>query len=428
MKEKDTSFELRSEEVQEILTRVPHWLIRSGSVIIFGILAMVFFASWLIEYPDIISTKIVITTNVPPQKLVAKASGRIEAILVADKTVVSKNTPLAVIENAANYKDVFLLKGIVDTFNIDRGRFPFEKLNAKQFGDLEGPFAAFQKEYIADELNSKLQPYEIDGNAQKMEAIQLKERINLLQAQKAINQSELEIQKSDLERHETLYRKGIIAAQEIEKNRLQFLQEQKNYKSLLSSISSLQSSLNELNRNTQTTKVNERKEIVNLERNVFQAFYQLKKSIKDWQINYVLTSSIDGTVSFLQIWNKNQTVVAGDQVFSIIPSKKDGYIGKVKAEAKNSGKIKIGQAVNIKLDNFPDREFGVIRGKIKAISLTPDKEGNLLIDVSLANGLLTSYNKPITFQQEMTGTADVVTEDLRLIERLLYQFRDVFRR
>ncbi|WP_432671781.1 hypothetical protein [Flavobacterium sp. SM2513] len=26
------------------------------------------------------------------------------------------------------------------------------------------------------------------------------------------------------------------------------------------------------------------------------------------------------------------------------------------------------------------------------------------------------------------GTADIVTEDLRLIERLLYQFRDVFRR
>jgi hypothetical protein len=28
----------------------------------------------------------------------------------------------------------------------------------------------------------------------------------------------------------------------------------------------------------------------------------------------------------------------------------------------------------------------------------------------------------------MSGTADIVTEDLRLIERLLYQFRDIFRR
>ena len=62
------------------------------------------------------------------------------------------------------------------------------------------------------------------------------------------------------------------------------------------------------------------------------------------------------------------------------------------------------------------------------ISATPDKEGNLLIDVALPNGLDTSYEKKIIFQQEMTGTADIVTEDLRLIERLLYQFRDMFKR
>lgn len=65
---------------------------------------------------------------------------------------------------------------------------------------------------------------------------------------------------------------------------------------------------------------------------------------------------------------------------------------------------------------------------LKSISLTPDKENNLLIDVSLPNGLESSYNKEIVFQQEMSGTADIVTEDLRLIERLLYQFRDIFRR
>jgi len=28
----------------------------------------------------------------------------------------------------------------------------------------------------------------------------------------------------------------------------------------------------------------------------------------------------------------------------------------------------------------------------------------------------------------MTGTADIITEDLRLIERFLFQFRDLFRR
>jgi multidrug resistance efflux pump len=426
--EKETDIELRSEEVQEILTRVPHWLIRWGNVVILTILVLMFWVSWFVQYPDVISTKISITTNIPPEKLVAKTTGRIEAILVNDREIITQKTPLAVIENAANYTDVFLLKSIVDTIDIDKNKFPFDKIKLAQLGEIESYFAVFQKESVADELNATLQPFQVEGKAQSYEAIQLKERLSLLESQKSINQNELVLQKSDLDRYETLYKKGIIATQEIEKQRLIYLQHQKNYKSMLSAISQLKSSLNDLNKNSKTTQINENKENVNLERNVIQAFYQLKKAIKDWELNYVLRSSINGKVSYLQLWAVNQTVNSGDNVFAVIPTNESGYIGKVKAPAQNSGKIKIGQTVNIRLANYPDREFGIIKGTIKAISLTPDKEGNLLIDVSLPNGLQTSYKKQIVFQQEMTGTADIVTEDLRLIERLLYQFRAIFKR
>lgn len=425
---KETEIELRSEEVQEILTRVPNWMIRWGSVVILFILLSLFFVSWMVKYPDIITTQIVITTNIPPEKLIARTSGKLQAILVQDRMNVTKNTPLAVVENSANYEDVFLLKSIVDTINIDKYKFPFEKLKTAQLGDIESFFAVFQKESIADELNSKLQPYKVEGSAQSFEAIQLKERLSLLESQKSINQNELVLQKSDLDRYEGLFKKGIIAAQEMEKKRLIYLQSQKNYKSFLSTISQLKSSLNELNRNRKTTQINENTATINLERNVSQAFYGLKKAIKDWEINYVLRSSMDGKVSFLQLWAANQIVNAGDNVFAIIPKNENGYIGKLRAPAQNSGKIKMGQTVNIRLANYPDREFGMIKGKINAISLTPDKDGNLLINISLPQGLETSYKKQITFQQEMSGTADIVTEDLRLIERLLYQFRDIFKR
>lgn len=424
----NTEIELRSEEVQEILTRVPNWMIRWGSAVILLILLSLFLVSWVIKYPDVITTQIIITTNIPPEKLVAKVSGKIEAILVNDRTIVSRNMPLAVIENSANYEAVFLLKSIVDTINIDKNKFPFEKLKSAQLGEIESFYAVFQKESSADELNSNLKPYQVEGNAQNYEAIQLKERLNLLESQKNNNQSELVLQKSDLDRYEVLFKKGIIASQEVEKHKLTYLQVERNYKSLLSTISQLKSSLNELNKNSKTTQINENKENVNLERNLIQAFYQLKKAIKDWELNYVLRSSVEGKVSFLQLWSANQNVEAGATIFVVIPSKESGYIGKVKAPALNSGKIQIGQNVNIRLANYPDREFGIVKGVIKAISLTPDKDGNLLINVSLPNGIQTSYKKQIAFQQEMSGTADIITEDLRLIERLLYQFRDIFNR
>ena len=430
MTKNNTAFELRSEEVQDILTSVPHWMIRWGTILIFGIILMLFFVSWFVKYPDVITTQVTITTNIPPEKLVAKTSGRIEAILITDKSKVKANKPLAIIENPANYKDVYVLKNIVDTVNINskNSNFPFGLLRNTQLGDIESAFSTFHAAYIANELNSNLHPFQIENKANNSESIQIRERLDLLQQQKSINESELLLQKNNVNRFETLFNKGVVSAQDFENKKLVYLQAEKNYKSLLSSISQLKSTLISNDRNSEGTRINGTKEEVNLGSNKIQSFYQLKKIIKDWELAYVLKSSIEGQVSFLQIWTENQTIAAGDHVFSIIPTIEKGYIGKLKAPALNSGKIRIGQAVNIRLANFPDSQFGMLNGKINNISLTPDKDGNLLIDVSLSQKLKTSYHKTIPFQQEMTGSAEIVTEDLRLIERLLYQFRDVFRR
>lgn len=49
------------------------------------------------------------------------------------------------------------------------------------------------------------------------------------------------------------------------------------------------------------------------------------------------------------------------------------------------------------------------------------------MEVELPNGLKTSYNKELVFDKEMRGSAEIVTEDLRLIERVFYQFRELFK-
>jgi hypothetical protein len=48
------------------------------------------------------------------------------------------------------------------------------------------------------------------------------------------------------------------------------------------------------------------------------------------------------------------------------------------------------------------------------------------VNVTLKDGLVTSFNKKLEFKQEMTGRAEIVTEDTRLIERLLYQISTLF--
>jgi len=124
--------------------------------------------------------------------------------LVKDRVVVHKNTLLAFIENSANYKN-FLLKSFVNTINIGKSRFPFEKSKETQFGDLKNYFTAFKSESIAHNLNAKLQPYRIEGIIQSYKAIDFKKWLNLLEKQKIINQNKLELEKSDLERYQSLF-------------------------------------------------------------------------------------------------------------------------------------------------------------------------------------------------------------------------------
>ncbi|APZ44832.1 HlyD family secretion protein [Polaribacter reichenbachii] len=112
-------------------------------------------------------------------------------------------------------------------------------------------------------------------------------------------------------------------------------------------------------------------------------------------MKYLLKSEINGKVSFLNYWSENQTVNQGDLVLTIMPKQNSGFIAKLKTPAQNLGKVRTGQLVNIKLNNYPDYEFGVLKGQIKSISEISDNEGFYTIDVDLPKKLITTYKEKI---------------------------------
>lgn len=422
--------ELRSEEVQEILTKVPHWMIRWGNVLFLALILLLLFLAWFVKYPDIITTETVITTITPPQKEYARIAGKMDVILVHDNDNVKANQPLAIIENTANYNDVFKLKSIIDTIKVNTKSFsfPVDSLPVLFLGDIDAQFALFENNYIQYKLNKDLQPFSNDALANRLSISELNRRLQSLKSQKIINNTELDFKQKDLQRNKALFEKGIISAQDYENKQLEFAQAERNYKNFEASISQIREAIGNAKRTSKGTEISRVKEEMSLLKNVIQSFNQLKKAIKDWEYRYLLKSNINGKVSFLNYWNENQTVNQGDLVFTIIPSENSSYIAKLKAPTQNSGKIKTGQAVNIKLENYPDIEYGMLRGKVKNISLLPDADGFYLIDVELSDQLITSYNKQIEFKQEMRGVAEIITEDLRLIERFFYQFKNLINR
>ena len=93
---------------------------------------------------------------------------------------------------------------------------------------------------------------------------------------------------------------------------------------------------------------------------------------------------------------------------------------------QNSGKLKTGQTVNIKLNNYLYQEYGMLKGVVKTISLMPQNE-NYSVEVSLPSQLLTTYQKKLDYKEEMQGTADIITEELSVLDRVFYQFRKLMR-
>ncbi|MGB3342838.1 MAG: hypothetical protein WBA61_02910 [Aequorivita sp.] len=150
MPNKLDKIELRSEEVQEILTKVPHWMIRWGNVLFLSLIILLLVMTWFIKYPDIIASKAIITTQIPPQKEYAKITGKLSKILVKDNETVTKDEPLAILENTATYQDVLLLQSIIDTIKINNKSFdfPIENIPVLFLGEVDSDYALFENSYL----------------------------------------------------------------------------------------------------------------------------------------------------------------------------------------------------------------------------------------------------------------------------------------
>ena len=246
MPENIQDIEIRSEEIQEILTQVPNWMIRWGNTLMLLLIGMLLFISWFVKYPDVIATEIMITTQIPPEKIYAKTNGQIETFLKNDGDFINENETIAIIENSANYKNVYLLKSIVDTLTIDNLNFsfPINSIPPLILGDITTSYAVFENNYSEYYLNKKLNPYKNESFANRYSLTEGKERLQVLLSQKELSLKELSFKEKNQVREKKLFENGVISAKEYEQKQIEFLQAKKSYKGLESSISQTRELIN----------------------------------------------------------------------------------------------------------------------------------------------------------------------------------------
>jgi multidrug resistance efflux pump len=157
-----------------------------------------------------------------------------------------------------------------------------------------------------------------------------------------------------------------------------------------------------------------------------QEVNKLLLAIENWEKTHYLLASTDGKLIYLKNIQANQQLRNGENLFYVLPNATQAF-GEMFVGQYNIGKIKVGQRVILKFDGYPYQEFGTMDAKIASISDIPI-DSVYKIKVLLPSNQLVTYNKNVQIKVGMTASGEIVTEDLRLIEKLFYEIRRYVKR
>lgn len=429
MENRKPEIELRSEDFNEVLSAVPAWIVRWGITMIACVVLMLLVGSAVFKYPDIISSTVTLTGTTPVSAVVARTSGKLQELYVGNNQQVKANTLLAVIENPAGTNDILRLKELLRQAENSLDTIALVPSQQLRLGSLQSLYSSF---YLS--MSEYRQFKELAYHLKKIELVKariVKNEVyyrNMLK-QKDLSEVQAKIAHQQYARDSLLGVKGLVSKEAVEEAYSRYLQSSLSAENMERSLENLQIQLAQMNESLYDTEYQYLDQKNTLETQLRSLVNQLRAEIDAWEINYALITPIDGEITLTQYWTNNQNVTAGNVVFNIVPTNQGEIVGKAMLPTERSGKVKKGQKVNIRFSNYPDKEFGIVKGIVENISLIPvldvQNAKSYMVDIQLPNGLRTSYNKDLPFLPEMEGQADIITEDISLLERFLMPIRKV---
>jgi multidrug resistance efflux pump len=416
------TLEIRSEEVQEIISHVPGGLIRWGIGLIFVLFVVLLGISWFVKYPDIIKAKVIVTTNPAPVNLVSRSAGKILLLKMENEAVI-KNEVIALIQNNASISDINSLDGCLNNYERELNKEKlFASLNRNlAVGELQTYLGSSIKS-LQDLLSfgeSKLQEKQIEYT--KRQIISYKNLNANLQKQLYLMRQEGLLSHQQFKTDSLLLAQQVIAPLDFNKSKSIYLAQQRSVRGMEASIISNQLQLDGLEKQVTELEISFSKERAQLETNTYNTIKELTSQLKRWKESFLFIAPSTGTVAYMGFIENEQYIETGKALFAITSSAKQ-LVAKAELPLSGAGKVKVGQAVNIQLASYPYEQFGMLVGKIESISQVPEKENYTLL-ISLPNGMSTTYNKQLNFKPQLQGDTEIITEDLRLLERVFYQLR-----
>lgn len=146
--------------------------------------------------------------------------------------------------------------------------------------------------------------------------------------------------------------------------------------------------------------------------------------IKDQNgVQHNLISSRAGIVYFSGFWQEKMTLYTGNLLFKVAPGDLGAYTAMLKVPSEQLAKIKMGQQVQLNLGENSSMDMHPINGWVSKISNAPNEDGLFLVQAKLNIEDSTKYLE-IIHKPDIIVNARIVTEDLRLLERIFHQLKD----
>lgn len=430
-------FEQHSSEAQEIMGMIPPWVVRWGVTVIAVILAGIVIACCIIKYPQTVTAPITITTENPPSELTARYDGLLDTVYVENGQHVSKGDLLALFSTPADYSHISGLSAVVEqglTLPVDS--FVYSPVFDCSFtiGELQSSWTELvrlcldYRHYLSTDYIGKrklLIRQQIDKN---------REYYRSLRQQMLIVEKDLEYSRKSLDRDSILRLEGVIAEAEYDAAIQAFLNKKNSYAGFVASMSQTELGIIQAEQQLIELNIQNDNECAEYRRSIRQLQEQFLSQTAQWREHYAVVSPCDGTVSMGGNVKTGNHVIVGETVASVIPDSTMSVVGHMSVPSAGFGKIECGQTVNVRLNGFPYMEYGVLKGKVVAISQVPEllqtTAGSTIVypvEVAFPDGLVSTYGKALPLIMQMDGSGDIITEDMRLIEQFIQPVISLFK-
>jgi multidrug resistance efflux pump len=415
---------VRSEVSIDFLEQVPTWTVKWGIIAISIIMVAIVLLTLVIHYPTIVTAEFSLNTVNAPKAIVIKVDGRIEKLFIKENQFIKENFILAYIESSANHNQILdLEKKIQKLNNVDDYNF-FKDIifdNYNNLGDIQSQFQTFHQNYSQLLLSLKGQYYVKRKQTLLFDIKEIGKINQSLNEQYDLHSNDLELAKKEFKVHERLYSQKVIPSLDFYKEESKLLNKQIPLKNIQNSIHTNNSLINSKQR-----EMLELDNSIQLQKEaLLQSINSLKAGISTWKSRYLLTAPTDGRIYLSGLLQEKQFFKSGSEVL-YINSIQNKITGEIRIPQNNFGKVKIGQKVLIKFQGYPYGEYGAIEGFISSIAQLPSiNNGTFRAIVNLPNGLISNSNKRLNYKIGMLASAEIITEDLTIFERLFYNIRSL---